>query len=94
MDASNGVADPSDVPAEVVLLQSVAVVDHLCTVDEQTVIKLSKGAIGGSRRCTGTQLQQLLSEVGEFTCRAGGSASNVARGLATGFGVATAVVRR
>lgn len=82
----------SDIPAEVVLLQPVALVDHLCTVEEHTACELSNGALGGSSRCTAEQLQQLLVDVGEFTCRAGGSASNVARGLSDGFGVATAVV--
>jgi hypothetical protein len=91
MDASWGL-DTLECPAEVVLLQPVALVDHLCTVDEATAHKLADGQLGGSRRCTAEQLQQLLQQVGEFTCRAGGSASNVARGLASGFGVAAAVV--
>jgi hypothetical protein len=91
MDASWGL-DALESPAEVVLLQPVALVDHLCTVDEATAHKLAGGQLGGSSRCTAEQLQQLLQQVGEFTCRAGGSASNVARGLASGFGVAAAVV--
>lgn len=85
-------SDADDSPAEVVLLQPVALVDHLCAVDEATAHELANGQLGGSSRCTTEQLQQLLLQVGEFSCRAGGSASNVARGLASGFGVAAAVV--
>lgn len=48
-------------PVEFVALQPVAIVDHVCSVDEET-LKSIVGAeeIGGSRRVEQEEIQQLL----------------------------------
>lgn len=48
--------------------------------------------LAGSRRCSMDALQSILASVGEFHSKAGGSASNVGRALATGFGVQVQLV--
>ncbi|CAL8468805.1 g8346 [Coccomyxa elongata] len=75
-------------PVEFVALQPVAIVDHVCSVDEDT-LKSIVGAdeIGGSRRVEQEEIQQLLAAVGDFTTKAGGSAANTTKGLASGWGV-------
>lgn len=48
--------------------------------------------VAGSQRCTLAELQNILSSVGEFHSKAGGSASNVGRALALGFGIGVQLV--
>ncbi|EIE22244.1 Ribokinase-like protein, partial [Coccomyxa subellipsoidea C-169] len=85
---------------EFVALQPVAIVDHVCSVDEDT-LKSVVGAdeVGGSRRVQQEDIQQLLASVGAnfdlnaclddgIHCYAGGSAANTTKaGLASGWGV-------
>ena len=78
--------------AEVVVLQPVAVVDHLLPVSEQQLAVYSGPARNGSARCTREAFQSIIAEIGEYTCRAGGSGSNTAKALATGFGVQVEIV--
>lgn len=80
-------------PAEVVVVQQAAIVDHVCVVEERMLPALLGGGeeTGGSRRVAPDELSALLERVGQFSSRAGGSATNVARGLA-GFGVCAALV--
>ncbi|KAL3140309.1 hypothetical protein ABBQ38_004574 [Trebouxia sp. C0009 RCD-2024] len=79
---------PENQQAEVIALQPVAVVDHLCSVtEEQLRAVLAQEQIGGSRRISQQQVQDMLAHVGEFHSKAGGSNANTIRGLAAGFGV-------
>lgn len=75
--------DPSIPPvAEVIALQPLAVVDHVCSVTEpvlKTVIS-NPEEIGGSRRISQQEVQSILATVGEFHSKAGGSAANTVRG--------------
>jgi len=77
--------------AEVISLQPVSVVDHVCRVDSATLHKLIKDEIGGSRRVALDDIRHILTTVGEYFSKAGGSASNTMRGLA-GFGVGTKLI--
>lgn len=73
---------------EVIALQPLAVVDHLCSVTEDTLKSvLAQEEIGGSRRISQQQVQDMLAQIGEFHSKAGGSNANTIRGLAAGFGV-------
>ena len=66
---------------EVVALQPLAVVDHLCSVTEETLKAiLEQEEIGGSRLITQQQVQEMLARIGEFHSKAGGSISNTIRG--------------
>lgn len=66
---------------EVIALQPLAVVDHLCSVtEEQLKAVLAQEQIGGSRRITQQQVQDMLAHVGEFHSKAGGSNANTIRG--------------
>ncbi|KAG2496091.1 hypothetical protein HYH03_005694 [Edaphochlamys debaryana] len=80
-------APAPDEPLRVGTLQVSALVDHVASVQRATLEKLVGPETAGSRRCTLPELQAILAAVGEFNSKAGGSASNVARALATGFGV-------
>ncbi|KAG2444920.1 hypothetical protein HXX76_001656 [Chlamydomonas incerta] len=68
------------------VLQASALVDHVCSVTRETLERLAGKEVAGSQRCTLEELQNILSSVGEFHSKAGGSASNVGRALALGFG--------
>ena len=66
---------------EVVALQPLAVVDHLCSVTEdQLKAVLAQEEIGGSRRISQQQVQDMLAQIGEFHSKAGGSNANTIRG--------------
>lgn len=66
---------------EVVALQPLAVVDHLCNVTEdQLKSVLEQEEIGGSRRISQQQVQDMLAQIGEFHSKAGGSNANTIRG--------------
>lgn len=72
---------PENQQAEVIALQPVAVVDHLCSVtEEQLRAVLAQEQIGGSRRISQQQVQDMLAHVGEFHSKAGGSNANTIRG--------------
>lgn len=77
------------VKREAVAIQPLAIVDHILIVDEQQLQQIvgSPEAVGGSRQCSLEDVRSALATVGEFTSKAGGSASNTCRGLAAGFGV-------
>eukprot|EP00803_Ostreobium_quekettii_P005356 evm.model.scf_604.4 EVM.evm.TU.scf_604.4 scf_604:38992-47721(+) len=83
--------DPPDVGAdapEIVVVQSLAMIDHVCKVGDAELDALLRGTeAGGSRPVPVEELRQILAQVGEFHSKAGGSAANTARGLAAGFGV-------
>lgn len=87
MDPIASEAGMAAAPAEVVVLQASAIVDHVCAVDEATLSELVNEETGGSRRATVEDLTSILSNVGEFNSKAGGSAANTARGLASGAGI-------
>eukprot|EP00955_Chlamydomonas_euryale_P092983 364749-Chlamydomonas_euryale.AAC.7 len=56
-DVNDGVSD-----IEVVTLLSMAIVDHVCVVDDQVITQaVGEGNVGGSRRCDPAQLKALLS---------------------------------
>lgn len=72
---------PANQQAEVIALQPLAVVDHLCSVtEEQLRAVLAQEQIGGSRRISQQQVQDMLAHVGEFHSKAGGSNANTIRG--------------
>jgi sugar/nucleoside kinase (ribokinase family) len=64
----------------------VAIVDHVCTVDDGTLRQLVLDEVGGSHRVQLEEVQRTLTHIGEFKSTAGGSASNTTRGLA-GLGI-------
>ncbi|KXZ55185.1 hypothetical protein GPECTOR_3g330 [Gonium pectorale] len=53
---------------------------------------MSCAGTAGSKRCTLAELQEILASVGDFQSKAGGSASNVGRALASGFSTPVQVV--
>jgi len=72
---------PSSQQAEIIALQPLAVVDHLCSVTEDTLKSvLAQEKIGGSRRVSQQQVQDMLAQIGEFHSKAGGSNANTIRG--------------
>ena len=76
-----GVDLPSDRQAEVVALQPLAVVDHLCSVTDDTLrALLAQEETGGSRLISQQQVQNMLAQIGEFHSKAGGSNANTLRG--------------
>ena len=80
---------PSDRQAEVVALQPLAVVDHLCSVTDDTLrALLAQEETGGSRLISQQQVQNMLAQIGEFHSKAGGSNANTLRGALVGmFGI-------
>lgn len=79
--AVDGLQPPAKQLAEVIALQPLAVVDHLCSVTEnQLKAVLAQEQIGGSRRISQQQVQDMLAHVGEFHSKAGGSNANTIRG--------------
>eukprot|EP00854_Cymbomonas_tetramitiformis_P029311 gene29311-36484_t len=83
--------EESDASCEVVAVQPVGIMDHVSLVDAE-FLKNIKGDIGGSARIDASEVKELLSSVDEFSSKAGGSASNTARGLADGFDVRCSIV--
>ncbi|GLC59572.1 hypothetical protein PLESTB_001501700 [Pleodorina starrii] len=83
----NGVEDQ-----RVAVLQVSALVDHVASVERPVLRQLVGDEVAGSKRCSLEELRQILETVGEFQSKAGGSASNVGRALATGFGTPVQVV--
>jgi len=79
--AFNAEGNNSNQPPEVIALQPLAVVDHLCSVTEDTLKSvLAQEEIGGSRRISQQQVQDMLAQIGEFHSKAGGSNANTIRG--------------
>lgn len=79
--AADNLQSTPNQPCEVVALQPLAVVDHLCSVtEEQLKTVLAQEQIGGSRRISQQQVQDMLAHVGEFHSKAGGSNANTIRG--------------
>jgi uncharacterized protein (TIGR00730 family) len=79
---------------EVVCIQPVAIVDHVCSVKEEALLQLigsDKHDIGGSRLVNLKDLQHILFEIGEYFSKAGGSSANTTRALAS-FGVKSKLV--
>ncbi|PNH04246.1 hypothetical protein TSOC_009623 [Tetrabaena socialis] len=85
-------APESDACLRVAVIQVSALVDHVASVDKGTLHRLAGLEVAGSKRCGLDELQDILASVGHFESKAGGSASNVGRALATGFGVAVQLV--
>ena len=72
---------PGNQQVEVIALQPLAVVDHLCSITEDTLkAVLAQEEIGGSRRISQQQVQGMLAQIGEFHSKAGGSNANTIRG--------------
>lgn len=74
---------PEIVAPEIVALQAVAVVDHVCAVSQQQLEDAVGADItdtGGSRRVDAQTLSSMLAGIGEFHSKAGGSAANTLRG--------------
>ena len=79
--ATDELGPAANKPSEVIALQPLAVVDHLCSVTEdQLKAVLAQEKIGGSRRISQQQVQDMLAHVGEFHSKAGGSNANTIRG--------------
>ena len=79
--AGDAVAGTTHQQCEVIALQPLAVVDHLCSVTEdQLKTVLAKEETGGSRRVSQQQVQDMLAHIGEFHSKAGGSNANTIRG--------------
>ena len=79
--ALNAEKNNTNPPPEVIALQPLAVVDHLCSVTEDTLKSvLAQEEIGGSRRISQQQVQDMLAQIGEFHSKAGGSNANTIRG--------------
>lgn len=76
---------------EVVALQPISIVDHVCKVDAATLKALISDEPGGSHRVSIDEIRRILATVGEYFSKAGGSASNVMRGLA-GFGIGAKLI--
>lgn len=79
---------------EVVCIQPVAIVDHVCSVKEESLLQLigsDKHDVGGSRLVNLKELQHILFEIGEYFSKAGGSSANTTRALAS-FGVKSKLV--
>ncbi|GLI60600.1 hypothetical protein VaNZ11_002773 [Volvox africanus] len=76
----------------VTVLQVSALVDHVAVVERSLLRQLVGDEVAGSKRCSLEELRQILATVGEFQSKAGGSASNVGRALAAGFGTPVQVV--
>ena len=65
---------------EMVALQAVAIVDHVCSVNEAQLQDAVGGQeTGGSIRVEIEAVSAILASVGEFHSKAGGSAANVLR---------------
>ena len=79
-------------PPDVVALQPLAVIDHSVVVDD-AFLRSVDGEIGGSSRVGVEELERILARAGgAHRTRAGGSAANTARALATGFRVSCALL--
>eukprot|EP00798_Chlamydomonas_sp_ICE-L_P014500 gene14500-20527_t len=76
-------------PAEVVIFQPFAIVDHVCVLDDDEIAEIVGGKeyMGGSDQCGSGEVSRLLAQVSDFYTSAGGSSANVARSLAAGFQV-------
>jgi hypothetical protein len=61
------------VPVQLISLQPVAIVDHLCVLRDEGELKqlIGQDEVGGSHRVELTDVQQLLSNVGEYFSKAG-----------------------
>jgi sugar/nucleoside kinase (ribokinase family)/predicted Rossmann-fold nucleotide-binding protein len=76
---------------EVASVQPTAIVDHVMKCDQDTMKAVIEDELGGSHRVPLSEIQRILSSVGEYFSKAGGSAANVIRGL-SGFGVGAKLV--
>ena len=52
--------------AEVVALQPVAIVDHVCVIDESVLRSMIQDEVGGSHRVEMSDIQTLLAAAGEY----------------------------
>lgn len=67
---------------DVVTCQPVSIIDHVCPVKLNTILEIIQGEEpGGSRKVVEDEIQHILSAVGEYYSKAGGSASNLLRSL-------------
>lgn len=74
-----------------VTLQPSGIVDHVIQTDNNTLRSIIKGELGGSRKVEIEEIDRFLSIVGKYHSKAGGSASNVVRTLAS-LGASTKLV--
>ena len=91
MDLKEQVEQQATGGIEVVSLQPISIVDHVLKCHTATLKSLITDEVGGSHRVPLDEIQRILATVGEYFSKAGGSASNVVRGLA-GFGVNVALI--
>jgi sugar/nucleoside kinase (ribokinase family) len=59
----------------------------LVQVEDSMLCSLVDGDFGGSSQCSMKDVGRMLSNVGEFISKPGGSIANMTRGLASGFGI-------
>ncbi|GAB4822086.1 hypothetical protein N2152v2_009132 [Parachlorella kessleri] len=57
--------------AEVVALQPVAIVDHVCVIDESVLRSMIQDEVGGSHRVEMSDIQALLAAAGEYYSKVG-----------------------
>lgn len=76
---------------EVVSLQNVCIIDHVCTVSAESLQSLIHDELGGSHRVSIQEIHSILATLGDFITKSGGAASNTLRSLA-GFGVRTRLI--
>lgn len=76
---------------QVLSLQPVAIVDHVCMIEEDALKQLVADELGGSHRVELDEVQRTLTAVGEYYSKAGGSAANTTRGLA-GLGISSKLI--
>lgn len=84
-NVTNAVSASAAPQTEIVALQPLAVVDHLCSVTEETLrTVIQQEGVGGSRRISQQQVHDILADLGEFHSKAGGSNANTIRGESSG----------
>ena len=65
----------------VVAVQPSCIIDHVATVDEKRLKEVVRDEIGGSHKVSSEELQEILSSVGDYCSKPGGSAANLLRCL-------------
>ena len=91
---SNRLSDGGTSVADVVVLQTLAIIDHLCIADDTRISQIlgPNEELGGSKRISSEEMSQMLSQIPDFYTSAGGSSANTGRSLASGFHLKVALV--
>ncbi len=77
---------------DVVALQPEGIVDHVCVCNEHDYYLHVEDQGKMAKRCAMPEVQAVLTRLGEFITKAGGSAANTAKALSFGFGRRVALV--